>query len=818
MRIRLSKLAIALGFAALFALGIELRSATIDDKPFPTAFFKPNAPTAAATLTFSIQDEHGASIPGRLTFLDPTGFEPTIFVDSDPAPGILALRRNIVYGLGPRATITVPPGKYQVFASHGIEWSLDKKEMTLEAGKSYAWDAKLVHELDTTGWVAGDFHLHTYTYSGHGDANMNERLISLVGEGVEFAVATDHNHYTDYVPTMKSLGVQNSITSIVGDEVSTSIGHFNAFPLDATRAVIDSSTTDAHVLFNLIRRETNTFGVKPLIQVNHPRYEGIDYFAIKHLDCVTGECTDPSYADDFDSVEILNANPNWGIDEPYDANVPPQVNLHSVLFDWFHLLNRGARYTAVGNSDSHTVHYDMAGYPRNFVHASDDSVGRINTSAVVAAVRAKDCFTTNGPWLEFKVNGASMGQSLNLRPGAPAAVSIRVRSASWIGFDRVKLIVNGDVAKTFEVAKGERSIDASTNVDLDHDAWMSAIVEGDGTLAPIVIDAGRPVHPIAIGNPVWVHIGTEGKWTSPWERAKSIVASGAAETNAAWTKGAISERCMVLTALAETKPDVALGLCGDALADPARSMRLTAARVAEKLCQASLRPALDLAAKNAGKDDYFALAVLRARIRCGEDATALFVEFEQEHRGLPTRHLKLELEPLLPRTIVSEWMAIGYFAAPTDEPLANSVGGPERDADTTHAWPDKNEHDARWRIVHAAANGLVSLVGLDGDRAHDNAPQSISYAQSWLWSDADKVVVCALGSDDGARVWIDDARIWDEPANSEANPWGAVLRVSLKRGWNRVLFKVHNDKGFTGFYFRVFDASLKSALKPDDAR
>ena len=34
--------------------------------------------------------------------------------------------------------------------------------------------------LPARGWVSGDFHLHTLTYSGHGDSNMPERIISIV--------------------------------------------------------------------------------------------------------------------------------------------------------------------------------------------------------------------------------------------------------------------------------------------------------------------------------------------------------------------------------------------------------------------------------------------------------------------------------------------------------------------------------------------------------------------------------------------------------------------------------------------------------------
>ena len=55
-------------------------------------------------------------------------------------------------------------------------------------------------EVDTPGFVAADTHLHTYSFSGHGDASLDERIFTLAGEGVELAIATDHNHFTDYKP------------------------------------------------------------------------------------------------------------------------------------------------------------------------------------------------------------------------------------------------------------------------------------------------------------------------------------------------------------------------------------------------------------------------------------------------------------------------------------------------------------------------------------------------------------------------------------------------------------------------------------------
>ena len=80
-------------------------------------------------------------------------------------------------------------------------------------------------------------------------------------------------------PLVVAMAVQGDLdASVTGNEVSTPIGHMNAFPLDHARAPVDSSLADANELFRLIRAETNASGVVPVIQLNHPRWSGIDWF------------------------------------------------------------------------------------------------------------------------------------------------------------------------------------------------------------------------------------------------------------------------------------------------------------------------------------------------------------------------------------------------------------------------------------------------------------------------------------------------------------------------------------------------------------
>ena len=56
-------------------------------------------------------------------------------------------------------------------------------------------------------------------------------MLRIASEGIELAVATDHNHHTDYRPSAKALGVEEHFTPVLGNEVTTAIGHFNIFPI-----------------------------------------------------------------------------------------------------------------------------------------------------------------------------------------------------------------------------------------------------------------------------------------------------------------------------------------------------------------------------------------------------------------------------------------------------------------------------------------------------------------------------------------------------------------------------------------------------------
>jgi len=765
-------------------------------------------------LRFRVLGEEGGPVPARLTFIGPHGSEPDLFPNTQAAPDRLAVRKNVVYTLHGEGAITVPAGEYTLYASRGLEYSIAKEDMRIADGDEVTWTATLRREVDTSGWVSGDFHLHTLTYSGHGDSNLNERIISIIGEGVEFAVATDHNHNTDYGPAVEHLHAHDHLTHVTGNEVSAPLGHLNAFPLEPDRPVPPTHARDANALFKFIRDEPNRYGIRPIIQINHPRWEGIDYFTTNGLDPVTGESEARTWSDDFDSVEIFNENEGWGYFDAEVAEINTRSGLHSVLEDWFNLLNRGHRAAAVGNSDSHTVHYDMAGYPRNFLVSPTDDPSSIDLRDVAESIRERRVFTTCGPFVEMSVNGTPMGGMARASDGE-ARVRVRIQAASWIDCDRVKVVVNGDVTEVVSVPQTREPVrfdETITVSNLDNDSWVSLLVEGDDSLAPIVGDQGRPILPLAVTNPVWLDGDGDGVWTSPrdWARVHALKHESMNEIEGCCLSAALpKERGLLALAAAEQARPFAAELIASLLPDDDRRARLMALRAAELLADASLRQPLLAAWERDGMDGYERVVMIKAMAATGAGSLDDRMMEALERDGSAVARHGRELGDEMPGTSVRDWLVAAFFPSEGSDSLRRPLP-PEDDFRPDASFSGKRGEPVTWQRMHADARGYLDARRID-ERPEVNE-NSIWYALTWLRSPDDRRALVAFGTDDGAKLWVNDDLVHEDYTHHGASPMQTVRRVNLRKGWNRVLFKIQNGGGDTGVYLRPLDDEVTAGL------
>lgn len=780
------------------------------EAPSPTA--GEGVPTAV--LRFRIHDEKGQSMPGRLTFVGPKGLGAELFPGHDARPDDLAVRKDVVYSLSGHGAITVPPGDYEILASRGIEWSLDRWRVTLVEGMEYEWTAILRHEVNTTGWISGDFHLHTQTFSGHGDSNLKERIISLAGEGVEMGIATDHNHQTDFGPSMDALGASKDLQFVTGNEVSGRIGHINAFPLEPEWPLPNSKSQIASKLFQEIRTLGSERGIAPLIQISHPRWRNVDYFGRTGLDPVTATSQKEAFSYDFDALEVMNGNEGWGYEDADTSTLPVGTRVHSVLQDWFNLLNQGRQYAAVGNSDSHTVHYPFAGYPRNYVRSSAATPAEIDVGEVVERVRAGQVFTTIGPFVEFAVNGKSMGQLVQTRPGT-VEVHVAVQVASWIDCDRIKIVVNGFVEEVREVSQERTPLrfDETIAVAVDRDSWICVLVEGDDAMEPILQGNHRRIIPLAVTNPVRVEVDGD-EWECILDQAEEALgqAHSVKEALAFTDPGGRYLDALLLAGLGQ-QPEFFAELIRLGLASNDRRSFLAAARCAEALAEADLLPALNEAWKTVREDVYASIAILRALKTSDDPRFSRHVDqLISRFAGILGRY-DHELVEFLPGQFVEEWMVIGYFPRPAGDTLLEVNYGPE-DGDLARTHIGKDGEKVTWQQLSSRADSLLDLREID---PRPNASEnSIAYAMTWVKPPRAGQYAYTLGTDDGCRLWIGDDLVFEDTSRKRFTPMQTFGHLELKEGWNRILLKIAKGTQSRGFgaYFRILDDEIIASDLP----
>jgi len=338
---------------------------------------------ANGILEFRIEDEDkGELIPGKLVFLQngmPAAFSASL-------PDHLVIRDNVIYSARGRGRIALSSGHYEIWAGHGIEYSVSKQHVTIDGNRERRQTFRLQRTVDTRGYIGTDLRLHPTSFSEQ-EANVVENLIICVAEGLELVAVTDPEQASQYKMLLSQLGLDALLQIRTATEIRTNLGHFSAYPLPPDFKDAFETVTDAGQLFQLLR----SLPTDPVIQVNHPRDMNEGYFTKMDLDKDFAVSGQPDESLNFDVVEVLNQSPDadwYGTD-----SIPLQQ-------DWYNLLNSGYRFTAVGNSGGHSLPDVVPGLPRNYLASSTDVPTDISDPELIASLRNKPRhFCRHGsPW------------------------------------------------------------------------------------------------------------------------------------------------------------------------------------------------------------------------------------------------------------------------------------------------------------------------------------------------------------------------------------------------------------------------------------
>jgi hypothetical protein len=420
------------------------------------------------TLTVNVKDPTGKPLSAKVLVVCPGG--PCAATSSDwrkfhEVESLPATVQAIGYADGQgRATLSAPPGQYQVLVSRGPEYSgwpstypAQGQAVDLTTADQ-SLDAVLAHVVDTTGWMSADLHVHAM---GSPDSNVDNsvRVATFAAEGVDVLVSTDHDFVMDYAPLIKDLGLTAQMTSMIGCEITPfDYGHQQAYPItrkDTPNGGAfdwgggDGPSLRLDQIFQGLRDQYP--GV--VVQMNHPRGFGGGSLTQLKVDTLTGAShADPAqfrqapnpaatasdsklFSPDFDAFEVMNG---------LAAN-------RAVLNDWMTFLSKGWVKTATGVSDTHYVWNVVGGYGRTWVKVGVDAPGDFSPATFATAIKAHHAVLGSGPFVTMSArkadlsgtpsgNAVGVGDTLSVTPSTDQVeLTVDVQAPEWMQFDSVEI-------------------------------------------------------------------------------------------------------------------------------------------------------------------------------------------------------------------------------------------------------------------------------------------------------------------------------------------------------------------------------------------
>ena len=124
------------------------------------------------------------------------------------------------------------------------------------------------------------------------------------------------------------------------------------------------------------------------------------------------------------------------------------------------------------------------------------------------------------------------------------------------------------------------------------------------------------------------------------------------------------------------------------------------------------------------------------------------------------------------------------------------------------------EKEVKAQTVKADSTGNVDLK-----KAFPDSDYRVAYAYAVIKADKEQRGYFRLGSDDGAKVWVNGKLVLEKACVKRVLRQGEdAFEAELKPGLNRLLVKVENGSGGWGFSLECYDAPFVEVRKQEESK
>ena len=143
-------------------------------------------------------------------------------------------------------------------------------------------------------------------------------------------------------------------------------------------------------------------------------------------------------------------------------------------FEYYRYLNAGYRLPLVGGTDKMSSSVAVGQY-RTYVYIPPDE--QFSYAAWCRNLTAGRTFLSGGPLLEFSVDGAQIGDTLQL-PAGGGTVEVQATARSILPVHTLQIVHNGRVVAQTDEPRGARSLSLHTGLAVGEHGWLCARVSG----------------------------------------------------------------------------------------------------------------------------------------------------------------------------------------------------------------------------------------------------------------------------------------------------------------------------------------------------
>lgn len=411
-------------------------------------------------------------------------------------------------------TVAVPPGTYHVAAAAGLFSTLAlERDLVIGAGADVA--VTLVIEtlpLLPQGALGADFHVHGAA-SFDSMIPDDDRVRAFLASRLEVIATTEHDSVWSYDAAVEALGAAERIRLVHGTEATGHIlmpllestiypkviGHWNAWPLPFDPvapwhgAPWDELVQPGQLFDRLASagwpEETG------VLQLNHPVggiQFGRDFGWASAIEADLNRSPEENPLMVETPAGAAHSNIDYHVQEVMNGSANATFLQYRAY--WHYLLDHGYLRGGTANSDSHTITENVMGIPRTLVF-SDTTFDGFDEAVFHEAVREGRMIGTNGPVVRVStvdVGGEVREPSLvAFVPDVTGDLVVSVVAAPWVPIAEVRVLVNGEVARTIPVPAVDDPLGSDVGERLAVSIPLAELV-GDGD-AWIVVEAGGPL-------------------------------------------------------------------------------------------------------------------------------------------------------------------------------------------------------------------------------------------------------------------------------------------------------------------------------------